>query len=119
MWWFGEDGEWTPIVEPVRAVKIVRFFKPGTQQEPDPPYVIALVGTSGMPVHRAPLLHPYHVAYLGPQFGYPVGCLLIGPKVDVVAMAWTCALTPEDRALLEGMKITPNFIPNEVKVGEK
>jgi hypothetical protein len=106
-WWV-----YYPIEEPVKAPKIVRVYKPQTDQEPEPPAIIAFVGDAAMPVFRGPLLHPYHIAYLSPQQGLPVGCLLIGPKVDIVACAWTCSLTATDRAMLEGMKITPNFIPN-------
>jgi hypothetical protein len=108
MWGPGSEA----YEEPVRAPKIVRIYKPGTQQEPDPPNMIALVGNIGMPVYRAPLLHSLEIAYLGPQLGYPRGCLLIGPGIDLIAMAWTCSLTATDRALLEAMRITPNFVPD-------
>lgn len=98
------------IETPIRLVKVVPIFKPGTTSEPEHG-PIALIGDSGMPVFRGKALHPYHVSYLNPTFGLPLGALLVGSEIDVIACAWTVSLNAEDRALLEGMRISPNFMP--------
>ena len=80
--------------------------------------LLAFVGFAAIPVYRQADLHPFMVSYQPAQIGMPAGCLVIGSKIDVIAMAWTCSLTATDRALLEGMRITPNFVPSEGKVTE-
>lgn len=120
---FGFTQGW-PNLDPVRAVKVVKIYKSGhgpksahPQEADEGP--IALIGDGGLPVFRgkSQVLHPFHVSYISPSFGLPIGALLIGAEVDVIACAWTCALEPEDRALLEGMRITPNFVP-QPRIGE-
>jgi hypothetical protein len=111
---FGFTHHWP--MPPMHPVKVIPLYKSGcgpssagTEEADSGP--IGLVGESGMPVFRGKALHPFHISYLNPTFGLPLGCLLIGPSVDLVACAWTISLTAEDRALLEGMRISPNFLP--------
>lgn len=99
----------------VHAVKVTPFLKRGTTQEQDEG-AIGLIGEMEMPVFRGKVFDAYHVSYLNKSKELPLGAILIGPAIDLVACAWTLALTSSDRALLEGMRISIGFLPEHTGI---
>jgi hypothetical protein len=109
-WGMGVEPE-SDSNEPVRPVKIERLYKFGTTLEPrDGP--IAYVGDIQMPIFRVAAVHPLGILYMKATTAWPMGFLLIGLSVDIVACAVTCSFDSYDREMLRGMKISPNFAPD-------
>lgn len=91
------------LVPTVRPVKVQRL--PNMTSG-----LVAYVGAVNLPVFDGPLLAPRNVLYLQPTPGLPLGAIVMGPGIELVALAVTLSFTPEDREWLRGMNISPDFV---------